>query len=273
MTTLELAPPVAFLDLDGFRLAYREWGSPQAAQAVVLIHGITSSSLSWVRVAPGLADRFRVVAVDLKGHGDSDASETGHRFSDQAREVKWLCQSLGIERACVIGHSWGGAVAVHLATSTDLVERLVLEDPALGLHGMSASQLLEVRERCARSVAVSREEATRNTRAEAAHGWTELDIAGKVDALVKASPDSVRAVFIENHPWDLHDLIPALACPTLLLRAPLEHGGIVDQDAVELAEANSHVRLVTIAGADHDIHRTQYQAFMAEIQPFLEATA
>jgi pimeloyl-ACP methyl ester carboxylesterase len=269
---VEFARPRS-VDLGAFRMAYREWPCPDASRVLVLIHGITGSSLSWVRVAPALAQSSRVIAVDLKGHGDTDRAETGHRFSDQAREVSWLCQSLGIERACVIGHSWGGAVAVHLATSTDLVERLVLEDPALGLHGMSASQLFEVRERCARSVAVSREEATRNTRAEAAHGWTELDIAGKVDALVKASPDSVRAVFIENNPWDLHDLIPALACPTLLLRAALEHGGIVDEDAVALAQANSHVRLVTIAGADHDIHRTQYQAFMAEIQPFLEATA
>lgn len=262
-----------FVEVGGFHMAYREWGCPGASQVVLLIHGITGSSLSWLRVAPALAQSYRVVAVDLKGHGDSDRAETGHRFSDQAREVSWLCQSLGIERACVIGHSWGGAVAVHLATSTDLVERLVLEDPALGLHGLSATQLLEVRERCAGSVAVTWEEATRNTQLEGGHGWTELDIAGKVDALVKASPDSVRAVFIENDPWDLHDLIPALACPTLLLRAPLEHGGIVDQDAVALAEANPHVRLVTIAGADHDIHRTQFDAFMAELEAFLQATA
>src|SRR5262249_43997166 len=109
MTIPEFAPP-AFVELGSFRIAYREWGSPTAARVVVLIHGITGSSLSWVRVAPVLAKRYRVIAVDLKGHGDSDRAATGHCFSDQAREVAVLCQSLDLQRPSVIGHSWGGAV-------------------------------------------------------------------------------------------------------------------------------------------------------------------
>lgn len=252
-------------------MAYREWGRATAARVVVLIHGITGSSLSWVRVAPVLAERYRVIAVDLKGHGDSGHAETGYRFSDQAREVALLCQSLGVQRPSLIGHSWGGAVAVHLATSTALVDRLVLEDPALGLRSLGPQGLLAVRESCAISVGLTREAAVQHTRASLADGWTELDVAGKIDAMMKGSPAAVRAVFVENEPWDLHYLIPRLRCPTLLLRAPLEHGGIVDQEAVELAEANPLVRVVTIAGADHDMHRPQYDAFLAEVEPFLAA--
>lgn len=268
MTILEFAPP-AFVELGSFRMAYREWGSPTAAQVVVLIHGITGSSLSWVRAAPALAERYRVIAVDLKGHGDSDRADTGYRFSDQAREVAVLCHSLGLQRPSVIGHSWGGAVAMHLAMSTELVDRLVLEDPALGLRSAGPRELLRVRESCASSVGLTREEAARHTRESLAHGWTELDVAGKIDAMIKGSPAAVRAVFVENDPWDLHHLIHQLRCPTLLLRAPMEHGGIVDQEAVELAEANPQVRVVTIARADHDMHRTQYDAFMAEVKSFL----
>jgi pimeloyl-ACP methyl ester carboxylesterase len=270
MTIREFAPP-AFVELGPFRMAYREWGRPTNARVVVLIHGITGSSLSWVRVAPVLAERHRVIAVDLKGHGDSDRAETGYRFSEQAREVAVLCQTLGVQRPSVIGHSWGGAVAVHLAASGTLVDRLVLEDPALGLRSQGPRELLAVRERCASSVGLTREAAARDTHPSLAHGWTELDVAGKIDAMVKGSPAAVRAVFVENQPWDLHHLIPRLGCATLLLRAPLEHGGIVDQEAVELAEANPHVRVVTIARADHDMHRTQYDAFMAEVEPFLAA--
>ena len=125
-------PPPAFLDLSGFRLAYREWGPPAAARAVVLLHGITSSSLSWIRVGPALAQQHRVLAVDLKGHGDSGQPPSGYRIADQAREVAALCTALGLRGPSVVGHSWGGAVALHLATSTDLVGRLVLEDPAIG---------------------------------------------------------------------------------------------------------------------------------------------
>src|SRR5216683_4931909 len=73
MTSLDLdVAQLRFVDLGGYRMAYREWGDPAATEAVILIHGITSSSLSWVRVAPRLAAQARVIAVDLQGHGDSD---------------------------------------------------------------------------------------------------------------------------------------------------------------------------------------------------------
>jgi pimeloyl-ACP methyl ester carboxylesterase len=265
------APPV-FVQMGTFSMAYREWGRRPSRRAVVLIHGITGSSLSWLRVAPALATRYRVIAVDLKGHGDSDRAPAGYRFADQAKEVASVCQALELDAIAVIGHSWGGAVALQLATSTDLVQRLVLEDPALGLHGMSAADLVEVRESCANSVGVAREEAERHTREGLKHGWTELDAMGKVDAMVKGSPAAVRGIFLENDPWDLHPLLERLRCPTLLVRAHLEHGGIVDHDAVRLAEANPCMRVVTIDWADHDIHRTQFLAFMTEVEAFFSGS-
>ena len=270
MTTLdELAPPVDFLDLAGFRMAYREWGSPRATDAVVLIHGITSSSLSWLRVAPALADRVRVVAMDLKGHGDSDRPTTGYQLADQAREVDALCEALGLGQPSVIGHSWGGAVALILATSTPRVRRLVLEDPAIGQRDPDPAERAARRDGYVASVGLTPEAAAAQVRANVPPGWTELDVAGKIDAVVKTSPQAVRAVFDANPGWDLHDLLPRLTCPTLLLRAPNSQGGIVDPEAVRLAEANPHVRVVTLAEADHNIHRGQFGAFMAEVEAFL----
>jgi hypothetical protein len=77
MTTFEFAA-VQFVDLAGYRMAYREWGTTTDRRPVLLVHGIKSSSLSWVRVAPRLAERTRVIAVDLKGHGDSDQPASGY---------------------------------------------------------------------------------------------------------------------------------------------------------------------------------------------------
>ena len=268
MTTLELAPPVAYVDLDGFRMAYREWGSPSATQAVVLIHGITSSSLSWVRVAPALADRFRVLAVDLKGHGDSDRPTSGYELTDQAAEVARFCQALGVTEPVVIGHSWGGAVALILATGLEL-RRLVLEDPAIGQRNAEPGERAQRREGYAATVGLTPEAASAQVRANVAPGWTEADIAGKIDAVVKTSPSAVRAVFDANPDWALHDLLPRLTCPTLLLRAPVAQGGIVDDEAVALAEANPQVRVVTVPQADHNIHRGQFDPFMAEVERFL----
>ncbi len=266
--SFEFSPP-AFVDLAGFRIAYREWGRPEASQTLVLIHGITSSSLSWTRVARALAEEYRVIAMDLKGHGDSDQPEDGYRLADQAREVADLCAALGLGRVSVIGHSWGGAIALLLATSTNLVERLVLEDPAIGLTNQDPRERAATGDRYAGMMELDREEANRQARSNLVLGWTEEDVAGKVDAAMRGSRDAVRAVFQVNRPWDLHALLPALVCPTLLLRAAVNNGGIVDDEAVALAATNPHISSVLVRGADHNIHRGRFDDFMAHTLQFL----
>src|SRR5438105_230233 len=60
------------IDLSAGRFHYLSWGAEQTDYpCVLLLHGITSSALSWVRVGPALANRYRVYALDMRGHGDS----------------------------------------------------------------------------------------------------------------------------------------------------------------------------------------------------------
>ncbi len=267
------APPLAFVELPGVRMAYREWGRSDAAEAVVLIHGITSSSLSWVRVGPALGRHARVIAVDLKGHGDSDRPPAGYRIQDQAAEVAALCEVLGLRQPAVIGHSWGGAIALVLATSTDRVSRLVLEDPAIDQRRRTPEQRAQTREDYAATVGLDYEAALALARANLALGWTEQDVAGKADAAMKGSPAAVRAVFDENEPWDFRDRLVELRCPTLLLLAEPERGGIVSSEAVARARANPRIQVATVPGADHNIHRTRYGAFLAAVEAFLAPAA
>ena len=274
MTALDQdVAPLRFVDLHGYRMAYREWGDAVVAQSVVLIHGITSSSLSWVRVAPRIASGRRVIAVDLKGHGDSDRPQSGYRLRDQADEVAGLCRVLDLREVSLVGHSWGGGIALLLATNGDLaVQKLVLEDPAIGQRQMTSEQV-QTREQRAQgyidSVGLSREQAEALARPNLALGWTEQDVAGKVDAAMKGSRAAVRAVFTENGPWDLRGRFAEVRCPTLLIRAETARGGIVEEDAVALARGNPLVKVVTIADADHNIHRGRFDAFMAEVEGFL----
>lgn len=273
MTSLDLAAAqLEFIDLGGYRMAYRQWGDSSSPGAVVLVHGITSSSLSWIRVAPVLAKRLRVVAVDLKGHGDSDRPATGYRLEDQADEVSALIRALGLEEVTLMGHSWGGGISLEVATRRDLdIRRLVLEDPAVmvGNAPEQAAQRQEVVQMYVASVGISRQDAYERARPNLALGWTELDLAGKVDASVKGSPAAVMAVFKENGPWNLLDRFAEVRCPTLLIRAEVAHGGIVSEEAVERATANTLVRVVTLPDADHNIHRGRFDRFMAEVEAFL----
>jgi pimeloyl-ACP methyl ester carboxylesterase len=262
-------PPPAFVDLPGFRLAYREWRPPEATRTVVLIHGITGSSLSWIRVAPRLARHHRVLAVDLKGHGNSDQPPSGHRIADQAGEVAAFCTGLGLGNPAVVGHSWGGAIALQLATSTGRVGRLVLEDPAISTSLMDQREWAEAEELLAGWMGLSRPEAERRASAYLAEGWSSEDVAGKIDAAARGSPASMRAIFAENGRWDLSETLPALRLPTLLLHAAPDLGGVVYPEALALAQANPHVRAVLVPGADHNIHRTRFEEFMTLVEPFL----
>ena len=120
------------------------------------------------------------------------------------------------------------------------------------------------------SVGLSHDEAEARFRPNLATGWTEEDVAGKIDAAMKGNRAAVEAVFSENGRWDLLDRFAELRCPTLLVRAEVSRGGIVGDEAVALANANPRIRVVTIANADHNIHRGQFDAFMAEVEQFLE---
>jgi pimeloyl-ACP methyl ester carboxylesterase len=94
-----------------------------------LIHGIASSSATWDRVLPVLADRFTVIAPDLLGHGGSTKTAGDYSLGAQASGIRDLMVALGHERATLIGHSLGGGIALQFAYQfRERCERIVLVD-------------------------------------------------------------------------------------------------------------------------------------------------
>ena len=119
-------PQLRRLTLHGHRIAYRQAGS---GPALVLIHGITSSSATWERVMPYLARHFTVIAPDLVGHGESDKPRGDYSLGAHASSIRDLLLVLGHERASVVGHSLGGGIAMQFAYQfPERCERLVLVD-------------------------------------------------------------------------------------------------------------------------------------------------
>lgn len=92
---------------DGARLAYDDTGK---GRPVVLLHGVCMSRRFFERNAGPLAERFRVVNVDLRGHGESPASEGGHTVAQYAQDVKHLLDTLELEGAVLVGWSMGSFV-------------------------------------------------------------------------------------------------------------------------------------------------------------------
>jgi pimeloyl-ACP methyl ester carboxylesterase len=110
--------------LHGHRVSYRQagWGP-----VVVLIHGITGSSDTWLDLIDELAEEHTVVAPDLLGHGESAKPRGDYSLGAYASGIRDLLAALGHDRATVVGHSLGGGVAMQMAYQfPERVERLVL---------------------------------------------------------------------------------------------------------------------------------------------------
>lgn len=112
----EQARPVAgHFHAAGLRLSFLEWGDP-AAPALVLLHGGLEHAHAWDAIASVLAADWRVIAPDLRGHGDSQwACGPDYGVLDFAADLAALFRHLDLRSAHIVGHSLGGAVALHFA--------------------------------------------------------------------------------------------------------------------------------------------------------------
>ena len=112
------------IEIHGHDVAYRLAGE---GETILLVHGMASSSRTWREVMPELAERHRVLAPDLLGHGASGKAATDYSLGAHASMLRDLIDRLGIERATVVGHSLGGGVAMQFSYQyPDRCERLVL---------------------------------------------------------------------------------------------------------------------------------------------------
>lgn len=110
--------------IHGHDVRYRRAGH---GQAVLLIHGLAGSSRTWNDVLPALAERYEVIAPDLLGHGDSAKPLGDYSLGAHASGLRDLLATIGVPRATIVGHSFGGGVAMQLAYQhPELCDRLVL---------------------------------------------------------------------------------------------------------------------------------------------------
>ena len=136
-----------------------EWGDT-SAPPVVCLHGVTGHAGRYRPLAERLASRYRVVSVDLRGHGQSSWDPPWSIATNVADLVE-TTHALGIERASWIGHSYGGRIVMELAAAhPERVERAVLLDPAIWIPPPAAGEYAERerRDRVWRSVEEAVEE-------------------------------------------------------------------------------------------------------------------
>ena len=109
------SPTEQVVAVNGNSFYYRDWGG--SGQAVVLLHGLASNCRIWDLVAPILSRQLWTLALDQRGHGRSFKPDTGYDFATVVSDLDGFMSAVGIENPVLVGHSWGGDVALEYAVA------------------------------------------------------------------------------------------------------------------------------------------------------------
>ena len=118
----------AFSKINGISIHYTRTGGNKPP--LILLHGLIKNGLCWSGLARILEKEYDVIMPDARGHGQSDAPDSGYRYEDHADDVAGLIQTLGLTSPILLGHSMGGMTAAVVAScKPNLIRGLILADP------------------------------------------------------------------------------------------------------------------------------------------------
>jgi esterase len=265
----------ATLTLNGLRFHYRDWGNPKAPP-LVLLHAYTQHARSWDTVARAFSGRFRVLALDQRGHGESDRATDYHEqrlVSDFATFV----DALGLARFSAVGFSIGGnAACAYAALHPERVERLVLvecftegSEPEAVAHLRILQTLPEMFDTAEEAAAAFRPLAPYATEEELRR-WmvgglvrgTDGRFGWRYDPVLRRPGPPGRLVASMDGFWER---LAQVICPTLLVVGAASWM----PEPVAQAARNPSVCTAMIPDAGHWVPLDNPTGFLSVVRPFL----
>jgi esterase len=266
------------IGIEGLTLHYVDWGGNGAP--LVMLHGLSGHARTWDHTAAALSDRYHVLALDQRGHGDSDwAPRYGLR--PMAKDLLDWLDALGLSEVTLMGLSMGGLVSfVFAAAHPDRVARMVIMD--IGPEIAPAGSANVSSSLAANDVFSSEEEAFAHARA-ANPRPTDATLRHRVSHNLRQLPDGTltykydkelrrnpRALF-DHTPAELWAAWRAVSCPVLLVRGADSDVLAADTAQRMLAE-NPNVSFASIPDCGHSITLDRPDGLLEVVSPWLAAT-
>ncbi len=262
------------------KLHYQEWGNP-GAPAIVMLHGFGVSGHMFDEFAERMQDRYRLIALDQRGHGDSDWASDGD-YTRQAfvDDLEGFRQTLGLDRFILIGHSMGGLNSVAYAVQhREHVRALVLVDvgPESAKEGVDnivrftrGPDELEFEEFVEMAHRFNQRRSIENIRERMRHRLRPTEngkYTWKFDRRFREQDNGLR-IGSELSNDQMWQLFRSVAVPTLLVRG--SESDVLTADVAERAAREmERARLVVVPGAGHSVPGDNPDDFTQAVRDFL----
>ena len=273
-------PSSHIVHAQGIDLHYVDWGIPGGADdapSLFLLHGDMRTSRSWDAVARHLLDRYRVIALDSRGHGDSDWPDTGYTFAQRVDDLEAFADAVGMRNVVAVAHSTGGVVATLLSERRpDIFRCLALLEPMVVVTE-SFQRMVSKRAETPRRTWDSREDMYKYLKWHRMTGkWPDEVIRDVVDHESYELPDgrldmkwataSMRWSEREGDYLDLKPALRTLGKPILFIMSDSR----ADQfrHLIPIAEQTPDFDLLTIPGSGHNMYMDQPAAVAEAISWF-----
>ncbi len=274
--TTAVEPREQTIEARGLRFHYVEWGAADAP-VVVLLHGLSAMCRIWDPLARALQDRYRLIALDQRGHGDTSwPAEPEYTTDSFVADLEALVGAWGLDRFVLIGLSMGGMNAMaYAARHPEQVSHLVPVDirPALNREKMPNRQMAQLTAENGHATFESSDAAfvARN----ATHPFTpDESLRHHIRHLLKQQPDG-RWTFKHDprvgYHWDpanLWDELPKVQAPTLIVRGGKSQM-LPDEMAEQMRSAFPQAELATMEKSGHTVPEDTPEEFIQAVEAFL----
>jgi pimeloyl-ACP methyl ester carboxylesterase len=265
-----------FVTVNGLRLHVVETGEASAGRpAIILLHGIARHAHTFDHIAGEFSRTYRVLAVDMRGHGDSAWSQPGaYLVQDYVKDLEGLVDQLRLTRVTLLGNSTGGRVAqVYAGLHPDNVRTLVVEDVGperpQNIADAFARRVEQEKDGWASEDELVAQLVTQNRRTPEPllRTYAHFGLKRRDDSRLiwKRDPNLVKG-FVETELWAS---VSKITAPTLYVIG----GGsriVPPETQQKLKETLPNVRLVVMPGLGHYPDEEDTVGFMKIVQDFLK---
>lgn len=254
------------VNVNGVRIHYLRYGGK--GHPLILIPGITSPAITWEFVAERLAQSFDTYVVDIRGRGlSSSGPEHDYGTDVCAQDIVSFVQELGLKEYSLMGHSMGARFAIRAneLSSHGLKQLFLIDPPVSGPERRAYPSKLPW-------YVDSIQQAIQGINSEEMKvfcpTWTEEQLQLRAEWLHTCYLPAITQAFDEFHSYDIHQYIPHIQVPTLLMVAG-KGGVILPEDEQEIQQLNQNIDVKHLPNAGHMIPWDDFEGFFTVLGEYL----